>query len=363
MIKNMVSLYFIYIFNNKEEKRGKDMIKKDINEYCRENFIPEPYEYCDCTINKIDNLLSEHEDSFEDIWELINRYLINIFGVLCDKRLITETEFNILKYKLFELGDFCDKKYDMSTQISSLFRLIINKAEWYRIDNIYGKNDFFKGLPFKYLNWYDKPFESKWYIEITDEHKDWEKMIDREERTLEELTELIYILNNEMEKYDLEKEELYVIGGFACVKHGYKNLSEDIDNFTKSTFPPQINQLAREIGYKYISYPLWFSNLNSFTERGKWPSINEYLKIEGSFEEYLTLSKLKIYIQSPPCLLYTKLCSDRPKDFLDAKKIMDFHNLNTIEKVLNFINNYLDINFKTKEEIINNIQKILMQEY
>lgn len=336
------------------------MIKKDINEYCRENFIPEPYKYCDSILDKINQLLTENEDSFEDVWGWVNRNLINIFGIFIDKRLITEDEFYKLKNKLIEIGLFADDKYKYMPKISVAFKLIMNKAEWYRIEVISNPDDFFKGLDFKNLNWYNNPFESKWYINITNGELEWRNKVEIKKRTLDELLELLYILNRKMEDYDLDREELYVIGGFVCLNYGYKEMSEDIDNYTKHDIY-DIRRLAYDIGNQYDAYG-WFSNLNSFSDRGRSPSINEYLKIDNSFIEYLSLSKLVIYIQSPACLLYTKLCTFRDKDISDIKNILEKNNLHTKEDILNFINDYFNINFKSKDEIINNIDNILKEE-
>jgi len=178
--------------------------------------------------------------------------------------------------------------------------------------------------------------------------------------TLKQLITLLYILNAKIEEINLEKIELYVVGGFVCMIYGYKNLTDDIDVYTKTDIY-EIRRLAYDIGNQYDAYG-WFSNLNSFSDRGRSPSINEYLKIDNSFIEYLSLSKLVIYIQSPACLLYTKLCTLRDKDISDIKNILKKNNLHTKEEILNFINDYFNINFKPKDEIINNIDNVLKEE-
>ena len=329
----------------------------NVNKYCRENFIPEPYLYCNSILNKIDRLITENDCSFEEVWGWVNRNLINIFGVFIDKRLITEDEFYTLKHKLIEIGDFADKKYQCTPKISTAFKLIMNKAEWYRIEVISNPDEFFKGLNFEDLDWYDDPFESKWYINITDDKLEWKTMVEIKKRTLDELLDLLYILNRKMEEYDLDREELYVVGGFVCLNYKYKILSEDVDSYTKHDIH-NIRRLAYDIGNQYDAFG-WFSNLNSFSDRGRAPNIEEYFKIDDSFIEYLSLSKLVIYIQSPACLLYTKLCTFRKKDIKDIKAILEKNNLHTKEDTLNFINDYFSINFKSKDEIINNIDKVL----
>ena len=160
-----------------------------------------------------------------------------------------------------------------------------------------------------------------------------------------------------MEKHDLDHEELYAVGGFVCMKYQYKDLTKNFDNYAKHDIY-NIRRLAYDIGNQYDAYD-WFSNLNSFSNRGTSPPIQDYLKIENSFIEYLSLSKLRVYIQSPNCLLYTKICTLRDKDIKDIKSILNANNLTSKEEILDFIKDYLDINFKSKEKIINNINKIL----
>ena len=175
--------------------------------------------------------------------------------------------------------------------------------------------------------------------------------------TLKELINLIYILNTKMEENNIDKEELYAFGSFACLSYNYKEKDEDIDVYTKNDIY-EIRRLAYDIGLQYNSLG-WFSNLNSLADRGLSPKLEEYLNINGAFIKYLSLSKLDIYIQSPNCLLYTKLCAFRNKDLEDIISILKSNNLYIKEDILNFINDYLSINFKPKEEIIKNIEGIL----
>ena len=175
--------------------------------------------------------------------------------------------------------------------------------------------------------------------------------------SLDEIINLLYILNEKMEENNIDKEELYAFGSFVCLSYGYKEKDEDIDVYTKNDIY-EIRRLAYDSGNQYDSLG-WFSNLNSLSDRGRSPKLQEYLKINNSFIKYLSLSKLDIYIQSPNCLLYTKLGAFRHKDIEDIKIILEKNNLHIKEDILNFIKDYFNINFKPKDEIINNIDKIL----
>ena len=149
------------------------MIKKDLNTYCKENFIPEPYKYCNHILNKIDQLLTENKDSLEEIWGWINRNLINIFVIFINPKLISDKEFDKLKKKLIDIGIKNDKIYHYDVSLENVFKLIMYRGKCYRINSIINEKNFFKDIPLKNLHWYNNPFESKWYINIMNEDLIW----------------------------------------------------------------------------------------------------------------------------------------------------------------------------------------------
>lgn len=174
-------------------------------------------------------------------------------------------------------------------------------------------------------------------------------------KTLEELTQLLYKLNDKMIEYNLDHENVYVIGGFVCLVHNDKSMSQDINYYCKNK---SIGQIAYEIGEKYDTFG-WFSNLDSLARNGYLSSLDDLLSINESFIEYMMLSKLTIYIQTDKCLLLTKLISCRNKDITDIKNIIKRLNIQNNEQLLSYINEYLSLDSINKPQIIENINKII----
>lgn len=324
----------------------------DIDKYCDENYIPKPYQYCKSILDRIIKHNIYPNDIFNN-WDRVNRDLINIFGILCDIKLITSKELNDLKILCIDHFNTID-----DIKAISFFMLYFNKIEYYRIPkvaNIDIHNKFFneKGIQLNNLDWYDNPFVSKFYLPIIKEGT-WLNIMDISYKTLDELTQLLYKLNDKMIEYNLDHEVVYIIGGFVCLVNNDKSMSQDIDYYCKNN---SIGQIAYEIGEKYDAFG-WFSNLDSLSRHGYLPSLDELLSINNSFIEYMALSKLTIYIQTDKCLLLTKLISCRDKDINDIKNVIKRLNIQNNEQLLSYINEYLSLDSINKQCIIENINKI-----
>ena len=168
-----------------------------------------------------------------------------------------------------------------------------------------------------------------------------------EELTLDEILDLVYKLNMELNKLNLEKCELYVMGGFVSLVCNYRELTTDLNYYTKNS-DSNIGEIAYDIGAKVGIYG-WFSSLSKLSRVCNFPLLKDLLSIDVSFVKYLELSHITIYICSDQCLLYSKLLSNRQKDHTDIRIIIEKYNLNTESKIFDFIKDYMPLIEKEKE--------------
>lgn len=329
----------------------------NIHEYCEKEFIPKPYRYCENILQQI--IRESYKFSFLEIWEWINRNLVNIYGILSDIRLISESELLTLKQYLIE-ESYSIEKLDINKNlptlyISTTYKLYFNKIDYMRIPKINAEitsEGFFqnKNIDLPKLSYFDsKPFLSKYYLALLQNIGSWDIMIEQNKLTLEQLTDLLYKLNDQMSKHDLNHETLYIIGGYVCLTNKDKYFTSDIDFFCKNE-AYSMRRLAYDIGEQYNCIG-WLSDLYSLAKNGYTISLDDYLSVKDSFHEYISLSKLTIYIQTDKCLLCTKLNSGREKDIDDAKNIINRLNLSSKEQIIDFISEYIELPSVKKDSI------------
>lgn len=130
---------------------------------------------------------------------------------------------------------------------------------------------------------------------------------------LEYLIHGLNLLSQKMEEKDLEELDLYVIGGFCMLVYGHRNLTRDIDAYFDSN--PILDSLIKEVGIE-IRNPDWLNNNVSISSSAMldMPTLNELLYIDGSFQEFMSFSRIKVYLATVITLIYTKLLSFRTED-------------------------------------------------
>lgn len=130
---------------------------------------------------------------------------------------------------------------------------------------------------------------------------------------LEYLIHGLNLLSQKMEEKDLEELDLYVIGGFCMLVYGHRNLTRDIDAYFDSN--PILDSLIKEVGVE-IRNPDWLNNNVSISNSAMldMPTLNELLYIDGSFQEFRSFSRIKVYLATAITLIYTKLLSFRTED-------------------------------------------------
>lgn len=334
---------------------------KEIDEYSNREFIPTPYEFCKAIINRLIDLM--YSFSFKERWKYISRNLVNIFGILSDIRLITDDEINEFKNLIYDKIPIIEKLFDNDNKIYTFFRLYFNKVDYFRIPKVdeLNKQGFFedKGIDLDYLIFFNhNPFVYKFYMAPLQNIGSWDIMYEPKQRNLEELTDLVYKLNEAMLSKNMDHEELYVVGGYVCLVNADKDETTDIDFFSKNDIY-DVRRLAFDIGCQYDAAG-WLSDLYSLVRYGYCSSLDELLSIDNSFYEYLSLSKLTLYVQTDKCILYTKLNSGRDKDILDIKSILTRLKLNTKEQILEYIKEYLSLSSAKLDLIDSTISKCLI---
>ncbi len=333
------------------------MLKNTLTEYCKNELIPNPYDLCN---NIIDSIISNlYKFPFIQIWENISRNLVNIYGILSDTRLISNEELTILKSKLLNESIQLNKlslnnSLDNNT-IYIVFSLYFNKVDYYRIPKIKNSTDegFFssKGIDLDYINYFEsKPTVHKFYMSLLNNIGGWDIMQEFNMLNKEQLLDLVYKLNSKMVEYDLHHETLYIVGGYVCLLNNDKQATCDIDYYCKNDIT-NIKQLAYDIGIQNNALG-WLSDMYSLAKHGYCASLDDLLSIDDSFYEYMTLSKLTLYVQTDKCILFTKLNAGRDKDIQDIKSILSRLNITTNTQLHNIIKEYLVLS-SAKLQIIN----------
>lgn len=333
------------------------LFSNKLNEYCNNEYVPKPYELC-CSI--IDNIIKNlYSFSFTQIWENTSRNLVNIYGILSDIRLITNTELLVLKTKLLDETINIEKleinKDILPNTIYTMFSLYFNKIDYYRIIKVQNlsKQGFFlnKGIDLDYTQFFEsEPYVNKFYIDLLDSTGGWSIMYEINKLNEEDLLNLLYQLNDKMLEYDLPRETLYIVGGYVCLINKDKQATCDIDYYCKHEII-NVKQLAYDIGLQNNAIG-WLSDLYSLSKRGYCASLDDLLSIENSFYEYMSLSKLNLFVQSDKCILFTKLNAGRDKDILDVSAIIKRLNITSKEQLNNYIHEYISLP-SAKIDIIN----------
>jgi len=201
-------------------------------------FMPKPF--CDNICRQIINRC--YKCSFIEAWEFICRNLCNIFGILSDIRLYSEEELQNTK-TIFLNEIYSIEKLDWNKDlpknyISTTIKLYFNRVDYIRIPKVSESldNSFFgkKGINLEDLDLFNNPFIHKFYMVPLNNIGSWNIMYQQRQLTLEELTDLIYQLNDLIVKNNLDHEILYIVGGYVCLINKDKMTSENLDFFCKN---------------------------------------------------------------------------------------------------------------------------------
>lgn len=337
-----------------------------LKDYCKKEVIPEPIDYCNTVINYINkNIENCNKNNFKNHIVVIFRYIQNIAGTITNPVLFNDSDFIDIKNKLldsFENLDCIIKDKEILTTNKSfkdIIEIVLLEFEIRRKKFKIGDKDFIDIFTNSNILNVHNLFDSKFYINYLYENNlannlsrkfntytDYKREY-MEELTLDEILDLVYKLNLELNKLNLEKCELYVMGGFVSLVYNYRELTTDLDYYIKNN-DNNIGTIAYDIGTKVGIYG-WFSSLHKLSRVCNFPLLKDLLSINGSFVKYLELSNITIYICSDQCLLYSKLLSNREKDYTDIRKIIEKYNLNSESKVFEFIKDYIPLIGKEKE--------------
>lgn len=337
-----------------------------LKDYCKKEAIPEPIDYCNTVINYINkNIERCNKNNLKDCIIVIFRYIQNIAGTITNPVLFDDSDFLDIKNKLlnsFENLDSILKNKEILTidkSFKDIIEIVLLEFEIRRKKFKIGDKDFINIFTNSNILNVDNLFDSKFYMNYLYENNlannlsrkfntytDYKREY-MEELTLDEILNLVYKLNIELNKLNSEKCELYVMGGFVSLVCNYRDLTTDLDYYIKNS-DNDISTIAYDIGAKIGIYG-WFSSLNKLSKVCNFPLLKDLLSINGSFVKYLELSNITIYICSDQCLLYSKLLSNRHKDHADIRAIIGKYNLNTERKVFGFIKDYIPLIEKEKE--------------
>lgn len=139
----------------------------------------------------------------------------------------------------------------------------------------------------------------------------------------------------EMERQDMPPVELNVIGGFALMLRGYRDLNDvtDID-YVGAGLPEKLDGIIRQVGLKHHMEPGWINNDGMLTGN----SMDDFELSTGKlhFEDALQIGQMTINVLDEEDLLRLKLISvdtamteleatgefARRKDFADIEALM-----------------------------------------
>lgn len=337
-----------------------------LKDYCKKEVIPEPIDYCNSVISYINkNIENCNQNNIKDCIIVIFRYIQNIAGTITNPVLFDDSDFLGIKNKLldsFENLDRTTKSKEILTtnkNFKDIAEIILLEFEIRRKKFKIGDKDFIDIFTNSNVLNIDNLFDSKFYMNYLYENNLANNLSEKfntytdykreymVELTLYEILDLVYKLNLELNKLNSEKCELYVMGGFVSLVCNYRELTTDLDYYTKNS-NNDIGTIAYDIGAKVGIYG-WFSSLSKLSRVCNFPLLEDLLSIGGSFVKYLELSNITIYICSDQCLLYSKLLSNRDKDHVDIRKIIEKYNLNTESRVFEFIKDYIPLIEKEKE--------------
>ena len=337
-----------------------------LKDYCKKEAIPEPIGYCNTVINYINkNIERCNKNNLKDCIMVIFRYIQNIAGTITNPVLFDDLDFYDIKNKLLDSFENLDciikNKEILETDKSfkDIIEIVLLEFEIRRKKFKIGDKDFIDIFTNSNILNVHNLFDSKFYMNYLYENNlannlsrkfntytDY-KMEYMEELTLDEILDLVYKLNIELNKLNLEKCKLYVMGGFVSLVCNCRDLITDLDYYIKNS-NSDIGTIAYDIGAKVGIYG-WFSSLSKLSRVCNFPLLKDLLSIDDSFVKYLELNHITIYICSDQCLLYSKLLSSRDKDRVDIRKIIEKYNLNSESKVFEFIKDYIPLVEKEKE--------------
>jgi len=151
--------------------------------------------------------------------------------------------------------------------------------------------------------------------------------------TKDEIRRLFELLDAELAGGDVDGE-LYVVGGAVmCLALGARESTRDVDGFFRPT--RLVREAARRVAARTGVPENWLND-----------AVKGYLSPRGSFEPYLELPHLKVFVAQPTYLLAMKCAALRLgeefHDLDDVRFLLRYLDISTVEEALAVVMRYFD---------------------
>ncbi len=146
-----------------------------------------------------------------------------------------------------------------------------------------------------------------------------------------DIRKLFDLLNDEL-KQESVMGDLYLVGGAVmCLMYDARVSTVDVDGFFKPA--RRIREAAQKI-----------SRETGFGERWLNDAVKEFLSEKGSFDDYIDLSNLKVYVAQPEYLLAMKCLAMRIglefHDEADVRYLLRYLNIESHDHALSIITQF-----------------------
>ncbi len=128
--------------------------------------------------------------------------------------------------------------------------------------------------------------------------------------------------------------ELYLVGGAVmCLVHDARDATRDVDAFFRPT--ASIRRAAARVAAKAGVPDTWLND-----------AVKSFLSPRGTFEPYLELSNLRVYVAEPHYLLAMKCAALRLgeefHDLDDVRYLLRYLDVATVDEALAIVTRYFD---------------------
>ena len=128
--------------------------------------------------------------------------------------------------------------------------------------------------------------------------------------------------------------ELYLVGGAVmCLVHGARDATRDVDGFFRPT--ALIRAAAARVAAKAGIRDTWLND-----------AVKGFLSPRGTFDPYLELPNLRVYVAEPHYLLAMKCAAMRLgeefHDLDDVRYLLRYLDVSTVDEALAIVTRYFD---------------------
>lgn len=151
--------------------------------------------------------------------------------------------------------------------------------------------------------------------------------------TSEDIRRLLDLLDEELASVDVEGE-LYMVGGAVmCLALGARAATRDVDALFRPT--REIREAAARVALRAGVPGTWLND-----------AVKGYLDDRGSFDVFLELPHLRVFVARPDYLLAMKCASMRLgeefRDLDDVRYLLRYLNISTADQALEIVTRYFD---------------------